>query len=182
MRARRLQTLIGLLASTGLAARGGARARPPRRRPQGRGAARPRRQAQQAARGAAAPHHHQRAAQLRPARDRRFPAPKTPAFFIRRQGSAGAREELNRTFTQLVREVGLDGRGARKRRAPTRPRHSFAVRTLMDWYQDRRGDRPANCRCSPPISGIMRVILSSGAGLSGHGQPVGDRDGTVSSR
>ena len=36
-----------------------------------------------------------------------------------------------------------------------------------------------SCRCSPHTWGIMRVILSSAAGLSGHGQPVGDRDGAL---
>ena len=69
------------------------------------------------------------------ARDRRFPAPSTPAFFIGARGRRVPREELNRTFTQLIREVGLDGRGARKRPRPHDMRHSFAVCTLIDWYR-----------------------------------------------
>jgi integrase/recombinase XerD len=118
------------------AARGGARARRPGRRPQARCAARPGRQAQQAARGAAA--HTTTTTALRNyarARDRRFPESSTPAFFIGARGRRVPRGELNRTFTQLIREVGLDGRGARKRPRPHDVRHSFAVHTLIDWYR-----------------------------------------------
>ena len=45
-----------------------------------------------------------------------------------------AREELNQTFTKLVREAGLDGRGARARPRPHDLRHAFAVRTLLDCH------------------------------------------------
>ena len=45
------------------------------------------------------------------------------------------RGELNRTFTQLVREVGLDGRGARARPRPHDLRHALAVHMLLDWHQ-----------------------------------------------
>ncbi|MGH2848818.1 MAG: tyrosine-type recombinase/integrase [Thermoleophilaceae bacterium] len=68
-------------------------------------------------------------------RDARFPTPGTPAFFISARGRRMARGELNRTFTQLIREAGLDGRGARARPRPHDLRHAFAVRTLLDWYR-----------------------------------------------
>ena len=45
-----------------------------------------------------------------------------------------ARDELNQTFTKLIRQVGLEGRGARARPRPHDLRHAFAVRTLLDWY------------------------------------------------
>ena len=45
------------------------------------------------------------------------------------------RQELNRTFTQLVREIGLDGRGARARPRPHDLRHALAVHTLLDWHE-----------------------------------------------
>ena len=45
------------------------------------------------------------------------------------------RGELNQTFTRLIGEVGLDGRGARARPRPHDLRHAFAVHTLLDWYQ-----------------------------------------------
>jgi integrase/recombinase XerD len=68
-------------------------------------------------------------------RDARFPEPSTPAFFIGARGRRVPREELNRTFTQLVREVGLDGRGARARPRPHDLRHALAVHTLLDWHE-----------------------------------------------
>jgi integrase/recombinase XerD len=68
-------------------------------------------------------------------RDARFPTPSTPAFFISARGRRMARGELNQTFARLIREVGLDGRGARARPRPHDLRHAFAVRTLLDWYR-----------------------------------------------
>jgi integrase len=44
-----------------------------------------------------------------------------------------ARGELNQTFTKLIGEIGLEGRGARARPRPHDLRHAFAVRTLLDW-------------------------------------------------
>jgi len=68
-------------------------------------------------------------------RDARFPSPATPAFFVSARGRRMARGELNQTFTKLIREVGLDGAGARARPRPHDLRHAFAVRTLLGWYQ-----------------------------------------------
>ena len=68
-------------------------------------------------------------------RDTRFPPPSTPAFFISGRGRRMARGELNATFTRLIREVGLEGRGARSRPRPHDLRHAFAVRTLLDWSE-----------------------------------------------
>jgi integrase len=68
-------------------------------------------------------------------RDARFPTPSTPAFFISARGRRLARSELNQTFTKLIREVGLEGRGARARPRPHDLRHAFAVRTLLEWQQ-----------------------------------------------
>jgi len=68
-------------------------------------------------------------------RDARFPQPATPAFFLSSRGGRVGRHELNQTFTTLVREAGLDGRGTRSRPRPYDLRHAFAVRTLLDWYQ-----------------------------------------------
>jgi integrase/recombinase XerD len=135
LRALRHQTLIGLLASTGLRP-GEALALDRRDVDLRHGALHVR----------AAKHNKQREVPLHPtttgalrtyarARGRRFPEPSTPAFFIGARGRRVPRGELNRTFTQLIREVGLDGRGARKRPRPHDVRHSFAVRTLIDWYR-----------------------------------------------
>jgi len=61
--------------------------------------------------------------------------PSTPAFFVSARGQRMGREELNRTFTNLIGEVGLDGRGARARPRPHDLRHAFAVNTLLGWYR-----------------------------------------------
>jgi integrase len=45
------------------------------------------------------------------------------------------REELNRTFKELIREIGLEGHGARGRPRPHDLRHTLAVRTLLEWLQ-----------------------------------------------
>jgi integrase len=68
-------------------------------------------------------------------RDARFPTASTPAFFLSARGRRMGRAELNQTFTTLIRNVGLDGRGARARPRPYDLRHAFAVHTLMDWYR-----------------------------------------------
>jgi integrase/recombinase XerD len=68
-------------------------------------------------------------------RDARFPEPSTPAFFISARGRRMGRGELNQTFTKLIREVGLDGRGARARPRPHDLRHALAVRTLLGWFE-----------------------------------------------
>ena len=68
-------------------------------------------------------------------RDAHFPTPSTPAFFIGARGRRVGREELNRTFMQLIGEVGLDGCGARARPRPHDLRHALAVHTLLDWFE-----------------------------------------------
>jgi integrase len=67
-------------------------------------------------------------------RDARFPAPSTPAFFIGARGRRMGREELNRTFNALVEQIGVQCRGARQRPRPHELRHSLAVHTLIDWH------------------------------------------------
>jgi len=85
------------------------------------------------------PLHHTTSSALREyarQRDRRFPTPDTPAFFISARGGRLARQELNQTFATLIRRVGLEGHGRRARPRPHDLRHTFAVRTLLDWYRD----------------------------------------------
>ena len=68
-------------------------------------------------------------------RDARIPEPSTSAFFISARGRRMRRQELNQTFTKLIREIGLEGRGARARPRPHDLRHALAVRTLLDWFE-----------------------------------------------
>ena len=68
-------------------------------------------------------------------RDAGCPTPSSPAFFLSARGRRMGREELNTTFTKLVRRIGLEGRGTRARPRPYDLRHALAVHTLLDWYR-----------------------------------------------
>jgi integrase len=66
-------------------------------------------------------------------RDRLCPSPRSATFFVSSVGTALTRTGVHRTFVQLTTAMGL--------RTPTsRPRihdlrHSFAVRTLIEWHR-----------------------------------------------
>jgi len=68
-------------------------------------------------------------------RDRLHPTPRTPWFFVCQQGGRLNMGRLRATFIQLSRQIGL--RGATDNHGPRLHdlRHSFAVRTLLRWYQ-----------------------------------------------
>src|SRR5665811_1845019 len=97
-------------------------------------------------------------------RDARFPQPATQAFFLSSRGGRVGRHELNQTFTTLVREVGLNGRGARSRPRPYDLRHAFAVRTSARAAARNWGDvsrRTTVAACSPAV-----VVLPQALGPS----------------
>lgn len=69
-------------------------------------------------------------------RDQGFAQPVSPAFFVATNGQRLRYVNVCATYITLVRRAGLAPRPA-----PCRPRihdlrHSFAVRTLLDWYRD----------------------------------------------
>ena len=68
-------------------------------------------------------------------RDRHLPEPTAPAFFVSVSGTRLSGGAFNGTFAKLIRQVGLEGAGERARPRAHDLRHSFAVRTLIDWYQ-----------------------------------------------
>jgi integrase len=66
-------------------------------------------------------------------RDQRYPAPRAKSFFVSSIGTALSPDPVNKTFVELTTAIGL-------RTATTRPRihdlrHSFAVRTLIEWHR-----------------------------------------------
>ena len=69
------------------------------------------------------------------ARDRYRPEPKTAAFFTNSVGTRLSKHTVHPAFRELIRQVGLEGRGKRTRPRPHDLRHSFAVRTLLGWYR-----------------------------------------------
>jgi integrase len=69
-------------------------------------------------------------------RDRSVTGPQSPAFFLSPEGTRLNRSAFNATFATLMRQIGLEGCGQRVRPRPHDLRHSMAVRTLIDWYRD----------------------------------------------
>lgn len=67
-------------------------------------------------------------------RDRHLPISSSPAFFVSQQGSRLTAGAFNKAFAKLIGQVGLEGRGERTRPRAHDLRHSFAVRTLIGWY------------------------------------------------
>ena len=68
-------------------------------------------------------------------RDQHWPDPKTHAFFVSRGGLRLTRSAVKDTFPKLIRRAGLEGRGQRVRPRPHDLRHTFAVRTLLDLHR-----------------------------------------------
>lgn len=85
------------------------------------------------------PLHHTTVTALRSyqrLRDQTFPSPASEALLV---SSAGARlryDNVSATFAKLARRAGLAARSGNCRPRPHDLRHSFAVATLLDWYRD----------------------------------------------
>lgn len=69
-------------------------------------------------------------------RDEHCPNVATPAFFITSRGRRPDKPGFAKTFRALIAQAGLEGRGERVRPRPHDLRHTFAVRTLLNWYRD----------------------------------------------
>ena len=91
-------------------------------------------------------------------RDQRWPGTCSPAFFMSIRGSRLSQSALNATFTALAQAAGLEPGPTSRGRRPTPHglRHSFAVTTLIEWY---RADDNVQARL-PALSAFM-----------GHAQP-----------
>ncbi len=70
-------------------------------------------------------------------RDRIFPAPLTPAFFISERGSRITEWMARYTFAKLSQQIGLRASAKGHGRGPRLHdmRHRFAARTLIHWYR-----------------------------------------------
>jgi integrase len=71
------------------------------------------------------------------ARDRIFPAPTTPAFFISERGRRITEWIARYTFAKLSQQIGLRGSAKGHGHGPRLHdmRHRFAARTLIHWYR-----------------------------------------------
>jgi integrase len=69
-------------------------------------------------------------------RDRVYPLPQSPSFFVSEQGRRLTTWAVRATFIQLSRQIGLrsphDSHGPRLHDF----RHRFAVQTLVRWYRE----------------------------------------------
>ncbi len=68
-------------------------------------------------------------------RDRLRPHPPSPALFISLAGTRLLYSGVHLAFLRLVRHAGLGRRCASCRPRPHDLRHTFAVRTLLEWYR-----------------------------------------------
>jgi len=67
-------------------------------------------------------------------RDRVFPRSRAVSFFVSEVGTRLLRQNVHATIFGLIDRAGLAGRSPRRPRIHDL-RHSFAVRTLVNWYQ-----------------------------------------------
>jgi integrase/recombinase XerD len=75
-------------------------------------------------------------------RDDVFPRPVSEALLVSTVGTRLLNYNVSQTFAKLTRQAGVTARSVSCRPRPHDLRHSFAVRTLLDWYRD-GGDVPA---------------------------------------
>jgi integrase len=69
-------------------------------------------------------------------RDELLPAPTSPALLLSTAGTRLRYNNVWRTFHRLVQRAGLTTRSASCQPRIHDLRHSFAVRTMLDWYAD----------------------------------------------
>ena len=68
-------------------------------------------------------------------RDKSFPRPKDPSFFISTEGTRLIRSNVNRTFRQLLTDSAITWAPRKHQPRPHDLRHTFAVTTILNWYR-----------------------------------------------
>lgn len=68
-------------------------------------------------------------------RDRSIARPSSQAFFLSTRGTRVLADNLTQVFARLVRSAGLDWTGHPRQPRLHDLRHTFAVRTLQDWHR-----------------------------------------------
>jgi integrase len=69
-------------------------------------------------------------------RDRLCPHPDTRSFFVTTRGTRPAHPTIHQPFRALLDQAGGQHRSPSRRRRIHDLRHSFAVKTLLGWYRD----------------------------------------------
>jgi len=68
-------------------------------------------------------------------RDRHWPKPKTPSFFLSTTGTRLIYNNVHFSFAEMARTAGIKRRSERCRPRIHDLRHTFVVRTLLGWYR-----------------------------------------------
>ncbi len=68
-------------------------------------------------------------------RDNHFPDPPSQSLLVSIRGTRLCQSAVHPTFRELIGRAGLEGRGQRCRPRIHDLRHSFAVNSLLGWYQ-----------------------------------------------
>ena len=68
-------------------------------------------------------------------RDRLCPRPSTPSFFVSRSGDRLRHNIVQPTFRRLLEHAGITSTPPSRHPSVHQLRHSFAVATLLGWYQ-----------------------------------------------
>lgn len=74
--------------------------------------------------------------EYRAMRNRYWPSPKAPAFFLSMRGTRVHPGHFRETFHDLCTQAGVTTRPGGRQPRIHDIRHSFAVATLVDWYRD----------------------------------------------
>jgi len=69
-------------------------------------------------------------------RDHWCPTPAAPSFFVSTRGTRLDAHNLPHTFAELVHSAGIRAPAGRRRPRLHDLRHSFTIATLLDWYRD----------------------------------------------
>lgn len=69
------------------------------------------------------------------ARDRTWPKPKGPSFFVSTRGTRLVHVTVHHTFARLAKAAGLHPRSAQCRPRIHDLRHTFSCNTLVNWYR-----------------------------------------------
>lgn len=68
-------------------------------------------------------------------RDRKWPTPSSPSFFVSLRGKRPFYNNVHRVFLRLVDRSGLADRASPRRPRIHDLRHTFAVKTILGWYR-----------------------------------------------
>ncbi len=69
-------------------------------------------------------------------RDQLCPKPQSPAFFVTTRGGRLPDSSVQTVFARLLHQTGLDARGRSRRPRLHDLRHTFVVRTMLNWYRN----------------------------------------------